>query len=1534
MAANMQHMAGAAGMMQQQQPRPRPSQVQLNQFLYQTMLAQQQPHTGWQAGVAIQERMIKCHNLITNIGLAVTNIDFMKAAEVGVNFEREAFNKSQDKAQYEAQMSNKTNEFFRRRQANEQNLSNNLQAQAAAQAQQQLMMNQNAAMQNQMGRGMGQNQQQGFQHLQHQMQASQIPQQGQMGVNMGNQGGQPIGPNQQMFQMPGGQVRPQNAMPPDASSLTPHDQQKVLELAHKMAAACPEPQKNHYRNIVQTRFAQRAQEYTAQGKDPVLIWFQHQAFQGLSKNAALARQRQQQGGMPPNMNAAQAQALMQQAGRGQMNPAMMSAAGMQSANGDFGQFNTMESIMNQQKAGILAQEQGQMVVPASNGPARNATPQPIAGAQGQGMPNQAGPNQTPRPNQAQQQLSMQQAQQLKMEQQQSQQAAQMRAQQQARQLQGQPNGLGGAPPSQSPGMNTLNTPMRRPPSAMNPMDGQGGAQANGPFAGTLDPRFNQGNQRPMPTAGNMNMNNNPIFHNMMASMNPEQRQAVHGLPPDKLHEVMTKWQEQQRKMQMNAMAQAGNTSGQMQGRPGQMGQFNMPNGNQFMPNGMMPQQAQPGAPNNQQQVIAQQQQMLARLRNQGTPVAPAHQVMMDSMDLPPPVLQQVGNQLRAPPEVRKWKDLRQWLAQNPVQPQLQQHLERIQRSQFATYMQRQMEKRNREQQAAAAGQQQLPQQQQQQPQQPQQHMPQQPQQQQPQQPQPQQPQQPQPQPQLQQGTMQAGNGVPNQQQPNQPGMPPNLPTIPAHMIQVTPTDIMNARKANPKIASLTDDQLRQFIIQIKQRQMATAMQKEMAMRQAQAQGNQGPGAQNVPMPTSQPPQMPQPAAPPANVTPTPVQAVQPAPPKQQSATPDAKAVANAAAAKNNHRPTPNNNQTQPPNPSPATQQKSLKRPSTDEPADVPQAATQQPQRPAAVPGLMRPLPNLTPEQIASMTPEQKAKYEAMKSRQQAMQAANSGIAPTENDFDKLRRIGQEEQRLMMTEHMPDIPMSPEQRQETCAKLMKIVVDMGKIGKALGRWYAATRDDARAKSYFRARLRMIRQFTDGEVMTNPKPVFSVRPAEIDEVRRLLESMARDCANLGKKTAVPPQQGQPAAPNQAAAGQGQGGQPLPLSMANMANLEKQTQNLNNKMHNRSNSKSGPPAAPTTSQPPFPFGASSPHGESIHFSKPKVTKDNLQLPARKKAKTGTQPTPPQQPNQATPSPQISKSGSPELKRQPMPEPKAPPKPMFLCPEADCEMATTGFPSDQARQAHIQEEHVKPLEDPMKYMQESLAQSLGLDTNGQVKMEAQTAQPMGQTLSKQGQTPVSNTGATPMSRDASMQRTGSKMGGKAQDNKLAMGKTENTPKMENKQPEMAAPAAPMDAWATTIDPQSLFNNLGKFELGANGVISDMGVYRSLTPNDTPESSKDSGSSEPNSDISEGVHLDIDLNWQPVDVDLLLDMNSINMDGLEGLQDGGTEFEGLMLEEAMPMEQFTNWDEVTNDFNKPFQFDNSMYSLDVSSSM
>ncbi|GJC83548.1 hypothetical protein ColLi_06386 [Colletotrichum liriopes] len=219
----------------------------------------------------------------------------MKAAEVVTNFEREAFTESRDRVEYEAQMSNgmnelktkieyeaqmdnKTNEFIRRQKANKGNLGINVQAQAHTLSQQQPMLSHSATM-NLKSQDIVKTQQQGFQ-------------------------------NQQHYQTSGEEDRPLNATPLDPSSLMPNDRQQVLKIAHNMAETCTEAQKNYYRNIIQTRFAQRAQEYTADGKDPVLIWFQHQAFQGLAKNAALERQLAQN---------------------------MMQAANLQAKSGEFGQ---------------------------------------------------------------------------------------------------------------------------------------------------------------------------------------------------------------------------------------------------------------------------------------------------------------------------------------------------------------------------------------------------------------------------------------------------------------------------------------------------------------------------------------------------------------------------------------------------------------------------------------------------------------------------------------------------------------------------------------------------------------------------------------------------------------------------------------------------------------------------------------------------------------------------------------------------------------------------------------------------------------------------------------------------------------------------------------------------------------------------------------------------------------------------------------------------------------------------------------------
>lgn len=475
---------------------------------------------------------------------------------------------------------------------------------------------------------------------------------------------------------------------------------------------------------------------------------------------------------------------------------------------------------------------------------------------------------------------------------------------------------------------------------------------------------------------------------------------------------------------------------------------------------------------------------------------------------------------------------------------------------------------------------------------------------------------------------------------------------------------------------------------------------------------------------------------------------------------------------------------------------------------------------------------------------------------------------------------------------------------------------------------------------------MKQFTDGEKMTQLRDTFSVRSAEIDQSRAMLESMAKDLAACFKGRVAPPQnaqqQGQPQTSNAQTAEQqqfqqpqqqqqqqppqqqqqqqpqqAQGTQPAPL---NAANLAKNTQALNKQKRQPSPAgKTGStPNAPTTAQPPFPFGASSPHGNPSYPGG--KTKDlNLQIPtARKKQKVSGQ-----TPQGATPSPQISKKASPEMKRVPEP-PKVPPMPVFLCKDPDCETSLVGFPSEQALKHHVQEEHTKPKADPLKFVQEALAQSLGLELDGSIKKEhlQEMAPAMSVSNSKQGQTPAT-LGATPASTDAAMKRTASSAG-KLQNGKIGA-KSEAAPG-EVKQGAPAATLAAVDPWAnSTIDPQSLMNNLA-LEPGMRNGISDISLYRSATPNDTPESMKDSGSSEPNSDISEGATLDIDFDWQSMDTDILLDLTNAS---LNGPPDNGAIDSMFLLEANSNLPP--DWDENPTDFSKPFQFDTSFYHMETS---
>jgi len=370
-----------------------------------------------------------------------------------------------------------------------------------------------------------------------------------------------------------------------------------------------------------------------------------------------------------------------------------------------------------------------------------------------------------------------------------------------------------------------------------------------------------------------------------------------------------------------------------------------------------------------------------------------------------------------------------------------------------------------------------------------------------------------------------------------------------------------------------------------------------------------------------------------------------------------------------------------------------------------------------------------------------------------------------------------------------------------------------------------------------------------------------------------------------------------------------------------------------------------APTSSQPPFPFTTPSPHGAPSYIGKSTITHNDLHLPVKKKQKQNNR-TP--VPGQSTPgsnsSPQVTKPVSPEAKRQ-QAEMKPQPKPSLCCPEAECDRHSFGFDNEEALRQHTQEEHIRPLENPIKYARDSLASALDLDAQGRPKKPPTSAiQESGHTSasvkmaasgSKQGQTPnikgETPTAATPMNRQVSMNRQGSAAGSKQKTvpqretgSKSQAGQKDGN-KEQASQPSQGA--APVDPWAnTTIDPHDLVQVFQPFESGSGGAISDMTVYRSITPNESPESSKD-GVSEPNSDISDGVALDISLDifddkWMPFgpsESDALFDMNSFN----------ASEEDLTMFADEQPIANFQSWDDMvdTSAFDKPFSIDTTLYS-------
>ncbi|TGJ86142.1 hypothetical protein E0Z10_g2669 [Xylaria hypoxylon] len=1408
MAANMPQMVGGGLAIR------RPQSQQLSQLIYSSIMTQTAPNTGWHGSISPNMRVGHAMNVITNSFLAMPQADSSQIVGVGLTYERDAFTTSPDKTTYEQRILTRVNELFKKRQANEQNIHHSLTAQAAAQAQAQnqaqMMMNQNMQM-----RGMGQQMQQGFQNLQQQ---SPINQQGQPNIGVNNPNSLAMNQNQQAMQM-GAQMRPQMAMQHGGASLSPQDRVKINQLAIAKFNSIPEPNRSQYRAAVQQKFGpQVVAQLQQESIDPLMYFFQSQVQSQVLQTASKAQIGVNQPGMP--MQAHQQRSMNQ--------PAQQLPTG---PNGEFGPFANVESIMNQQKAGLIAQEAGQMVVPASNGAGRNTTPQPIGSLPG---PNQ-GAGQPALQHQLPQQFNHQPTEQLKMDHRAAQSQAQIRAQAQAKQMQGQPGGLngpGGA--SQSPGMNTLNAPVRRTPMGVGQTEGHPQmGQGNVPFGQQMmDPRFSQAGQR-TPMGSNGTMNRNQVLHSILGQMPAETRHQIMNLPQDKVPEMIMRW---------NASRGGAAMPGRPQPQMGQLGPGNpiAQSMTQFAPgNNHLGQHPNLGIPMNQPNQMMMQQQM-NKLRNPNAPQGPLDRnALMDNMAVPPKILEQLrlaSQQGGASPEIKKWGQLKQLLGQKNLSQSTVQNLLNVQNMQFQSYL------KTSPGHAAANSQP------------PQSNM-------------------------LQQGIHPNGQPTPQMGQPtpNITGSTPN--------ITILPHEMQNARSHDkfknwPEEKSSADANTAQVPQVSQPGHAATAPALQSASGATVPQRSQNPG-------------------------------------------PETSTVSPVAQGRNIKQPP---NHAAPSIAVGASLKTGTKRPIPDDIAEGPNPSRTSIQRPHAQPHVPPQIPHFSPEQLAAMTPEQRQKYEAMvKSRQPTATGQMS------EDMIRLKAIGQEQHQAAMKEQLPDIPMTPEQYQDTAQKIQAMCGEMNKISKILGRWYAVTHNDARARSFFKLRMRLVKQYVDGEKMSMLKDKFSITPADLDSIRGMLENVAKDLSThfpaMMRKN--PSQQNglEPAAPQGGSTRPGAPTtQPTPLSAAN---LEKQTQALI-KMHARNGSKAGqPPAAPTTAQPPFPFGAQSPDGQ------PSLTQESLHLPARKRPKTEAKAVtgPNQNGSSANTSPQVQKLSSPEMnKRQAPAEARQAPK--FTCSDYYCEFRSIGFSTEEALRKHMDEEHIRPTKDPMKFVADGLAEALGLDANGKIKKIPTAGGNMQSPvdISKHIQTSAGRAELANL-REAPMKRQGSATGSKPNELVKTIAGKAGTPKLDSglKSLDSSTPvtaahgsaaihAVGGEPMGTTIDPQELLSGVTGLEMGGDGAIFDMNVYRAITPNDTPESSKDSALSEPNSDVSEGVALNVTLDmgfgtWDPFA--LGHDGMNLDMGNVDNLP-------------VLPYSGFS-WDEVNPDFDKPFALDTSLFSLDAS---
>lgn len=427
--------------------------------------------------------------------------------------------------------------------------------------------------------------------------------------------------------------------------------------------------------------------------------------------------------------------------------------------------------------------------------------------------------------------------------------------------------------------------------------------------------------------------------------------------------------------------------------------------------------------------------------------------------------------------------------------------------------------------------------------------------------------------------------------------------------------------------------------------------------------------------------------------------------------------------------------------------------------------------------------------------------------------------------------------------------------------------------------------------------LVNQYRDDEF--NPKDQFTITFEElnacVEKLNRYFHSVkakvlqhkgAQQSQGQATNRQLPPQQAPQQMPaeaeNQASTEQAQ-----TLSAANLKEHQKamQVQRQASVQKNSAHGGSRAPAAPTSPQPPFPFG--SPHGVPPKYApRPnEPTQASIYIPPKKKRKSeqtpsaASTPAPVQgaaafkSPSQA---PKNTPPGAPQMSVNP---------PTIKCPMPGC-VVTKEFTSTSEVDQHILEIHElkEPIiEDPLEFCLEQMRFGLGLDENGKSKplkpidkaekgepeaskmkasASAQGATPMARVSTQTGPSPAPNVLKTPQA-STNIKTPTSEIKSAAKDHK------DGNPKAVTEK----AAATPSDPWAGSLISPEIITAAwsGCAELNRLSASTWSTVQPTLTPPSTLSSGKSEKNSPRISNISETDAVDINLavdgtGWLPVD--------------------------------------------------------------------